>query len=308
MILILKSDANVPHWYEGFCNNLEQGIRMAGDTSDVVISYDKNKVNELNRGDAVVVTYYKDLLLPEIVNARCKVVFHHQGSGACPYMEFIDREAEVAQLAQVNLHTFSLPTEELLVKERYNLKHTVTIGFPLNFDDYIPYQGKEKQNKIVINGHITPGKQFYLATYLLKDLLKEYEIVFSVIEREKGVSGKWSSFYHLKSFEDMGFKFVFNFPTQHGFYELLSTASHVFSCSLADTISLGIAEGLLCGCYAVVPAITRYWPNISDYVWPGYVPFDKTSVFNYIENRPVQTFRREWFDAKRVGERLLDKL
>src|ERR1700690_2310892 len=100
--------------------------------------------------------------------------------------------------------------------------------------------------------------------------MPEYEVWFSVVERPTGVSGKWLDFYHIKSFEDMGFKFVVNHPTQEKFYEFISDASHVFTCSLADTISLTIVEGALCGCIPTVPDIKDHWGQYMDYVDYGY--------------------------------------
>lgn len=308
MIYLLTTHERMPFWYEGFCRELITGLQAKGVRVEVMTSM--YSIKHLSSIDTLFVTSYKDLSNKALQLTDAKIVYYHQGSGACPYFEFIDSEAEQLELQVVDLHLFSLPTFEKLVKEKYNLKNTATIGFPLDLSVYEKYRLVPKKKKIVVSGHITPGKQFYLATYLLKDLMPEYEIWFSVIEQnttfKAGVDDTWSTFYALKRFEDMGFKFVFNHATQEKFYEFLSDACHVFTCSLADTISLPIVEGALCGAIPVTPCIKDYWGQYMDYLDFGYVPFDKYNIEEFIRWQCKISLDTKYFDSKLVVKRLLE--
>jgi hypothetical protein len=315
VIYILNTFDDMPHWYSGFCGELYHGLDKILGRHGVCGGAHSAFVMDLKDKDWILVTSHKDLDIAYLRETKAKVAYCHQGSGANPYFEYIDDEKEQKQLQVVDLHLFTLPTFEKLVKERYNLKNTATIGFPLDLPSYDKYKLVKKRKKIVVSGHITPGKQFYLATYLLKDLIPEYEVWFSVIEREGGVTGTWSTFYDLQRFMDMGFKFTFNHPTQEKFYEFLSDASHVFTCSLADTIALPIVEGALCGCTPIVPNIRNYWGQYMDYTSYGYVPFAKENIQMLISNTwymkediTTPVVDTKWFDSKLVVERLLEVL
>lgn len=302
MIYILKTQESMPHWYEGFCDNMYQALALQGADTRLTV---KDSFNNISSSDFLFITSYKDLDLICVRNTNAKVLYYHQGSGACPYFEFINRNDERTSLRNVDIHLFSLPTFEKLTAKKYFLSRTHTIGFPLDLDVYKKYTEVKKKKKIVVSGHISPGKQFYLATFLLKDLMPEYEVWFSVIERPHGVSGHWMSFYALQEFKDMGFKFVQNHETQEAFYEFLSDSSHVFTCSLADTISLPIVEGYLCGCKPIVPFIEGFWPQFSDYISNGYLPFSKESIERWFKVGTSVTIDLDLFDRNIVAKKLL---
>jgi hypothetical protein len=321
MIYLLETNEVMPHWYVGFCELLSKGLGNVHsvETSDSLL----NPVfGTLTANDWLFITSYKDLAYPSVISSKAKKVYFHQGSGACPYMDCIDVEQERKDLKNVDLHLFSLPTFERLTKKYYQLENTATIGFPLDLSKYEKYRAVPKKKKIVVSGHITPGKQFYLATYLLKDLMPEYEVWFSVIEHVGGATGTWTEFYHLSQFEEMGFKFriIKDKPSaettpkgQEEFYEFLSDASHIFTCSLADTIALPIVEGALCGATPIAPAIRNYWPQFMDYVSYGYEPFSQEDIIDIIKNVDIKFYNppkidTKWFDSKLVIERLLEVL
>jgi hypothetical protein len=309
MIYFLVTKDVMPNWYYGFCKEIFKGL---SDIYSVKQVTDVKLVENLTSSDTVFVTCYKDL---KYLNTGARVIYYHQGSGANPYMDCIDVAQETEDLEKVHLHLFSLPTCEKLVKEKYNLVQTATIGFPLALYKYKKYKAVKKKKKIVVSGHITPGKNFYTCTYLLKDLVKEYEVWFSVIEWKEGATGMWTDFYNLDSFRDMGFNFriITESPSevnhqagQEVFYEFLSDASHIFSASLADTIALPIIEGYLCGCYPVTPDIRDFWPQFTDYIGVGYEPFSKRDVERMIRQQPGLHVKVEWFENTKVVERLLE--
>lgn len=305
----------MPHWYYGFCKEIFQGLSKSLITTSIT---NVKLASELDSSDYVFVTYYKDLAK---LKTNAHVLYYHQGSGACPYFEFIDKKQERKDLKKVDLHLFPLPTFEKLVKDYYQLKNTKTIGFPLDLIRYEKYKSVPKKKKIVVSGHITPGKQFYLATYLLKDLIPEYEVWFSVVEWKESAAGMWTQFYNLKSFEEMGFKFRIvtetpgktTFTGQEKFYEFISDASHVFTCSLADTISLPIVEGALCGAIPIVPNIKSYWGQFMDYIDYGYDPFSKADIMDAITRKTElwdvsPELDTKWFDSRLVVNRLKERL
>lgn len=306
MIFILPSSyPDQANWYSDFSSNLYQGlIKIKADVGMLSIGYIEN----LTSSDYVFVTHYKDLDNELVRRTKATIIFHQHGSGASPYTHWIDAKAELDHLYNViDVLTFCMPTQEKLVKERYKFVCTSkTIGFPIDFEKYKPYKQKKKK-KIVIPGHIGPERQFYLATYLLKDLIPEYEVVFSVCEKPDCVTGKWSPFYDLDRFRRMGFQFNFH-PDQQGFYRELSDASHVFTCSLGDTFSVSILEGSLLGCTPVVPNIYDGWPQYTDYISFGYVPFSKSNVEAFIKENITIPVNYDWFKPELVAERLLEVL
>jgi hypothetical protein len=310
MIYILVTQERMPFWYQGLCNQIYHELYIK-DNTNVDIGTKLSEVRILDSSDYLFVTSYKDL--PR-VQTNATVLYFHPGSGASPYFEFIDKKQEMKDLSSVDIHLFPLPTMEKIVKEYYKLKNTKTIGWPLDLHKYEKYKLVPKKKKIVVAGHITPGKQFYLATYLLKDLIPEYEVWFIVIEQNTtfnaGVDDRWSEYYKIDAFKDMGFKFDYNLP-QEKFYEFISDASHVFTCSLADTVGLPIVEGALCGCDPIVPSIYNYWGQFMDYIDFGYAPFCKDYGDESVEyhiNYRQHTLDKYWFDSKLVINRLLEEL
>jgi len=310
MIYILEAhNSGQANWYDDFQSNLVRGLTAAGVSRDELRwGYSLPLVSDLSSDDYVFVVHYEDLDKPEVRYTKAKVIFHHHGSGVHPYNHWIDKRAEMDHVQNViDINTFCLPTQEKIIKEAYKLDNTVTIGFPMDFDSYKPYRDVKKKNKIVVAGHIGPERQFYLATYLLKDLLKDYEIVFSICEKEDCVTGKWSTFYDLQRFVNMGYRFVFK-PYKLGFYEVLSNASHIFTCSLGDVISISVLEGYLCGCIPVVPAIFNFWPMYMDYISNGYHPFDAGDVESVVYGDKKVSVDLNWFNPERVAKRLLEKI
>jgi hypothetical protein len=309
MLYILESDyPTQANWHNDFSENLFKALVPL---VEVTCIRRTNSVKGLSVKDYVFVTHYADLDNPIIQETKAKIIFHHHGSGVSPYMHYVDRKLEKYHVENtIDINTFCLPTQHKLIAEKYNITDGVTIGFPLNFDKYKPYSNTPKKKKIVVAGHIGPERQFYLSTYLLKDLLQEYEVVFSICEKPDCVTGKWSTFYDLDRFREMGFKFVFC-PEQEGFYKELSDASHIFTCSLGDVISISVVEGSLIGCIPVVPNIRNYWPMFMDFVTYGYHPFSKQNIeytiINY-KGYKAPMVNPEWFDPKLVVERLLEKL
>jgi hypothetical protein len=312
MIAILLSYfPDQANWYSDFSVNLHEGLRL--NKVDVCYIRDLNKLNLLGPDDYLFVTHYKHLDELAVRQTRAKIIFHHHGSGVSPYTHWIDKKAELDHVFNViDIHTFCMPTQDKLVCKKYDLwgetidSISTAIGFPINFKQYEQYKG-EKKKKIVVAGHIGPERQFYLATYLLKDLMPEYEVVFSIVEKPDCVTGKWSTFYDLQRFIEMGFRFVFH-PDQEGYYKELRDASHVFTCSLGDTFSVSILEGYLCGCIPVVPAIFNYWPMWMDYISNGYRPFDVVDVEAYIKGKRTIEVNLDWFKPELVAKRLLGVL
>ena len=328
MIYILRS--NFPeqaNWHDDFVDQLEVGLSMklgsmnvqsiefaaTAIPNDLHYRYADDVLRNAKLSDYVFVTHYKHLDYPEVRDTKAKVIFHHHGSGANPYMHYVNRKDEIEQIRNViDVHTFSLPTEADLILATYPEIQEFeygTIGFPLDMERYKPYANLQKRKRIIIGKPLGPERQFYLATFLLQGLIPEYEVVFSVIEKEIDVHRKWSEFYDLQRFRDMGFQFQFNLSRDE-YLRLRGESTHVFSCSLGDTISLVILEGYLCGCYPVVPKIIGGWPQFCDYISDGYVPFAKSSVESWIRNsdRLKIYVELKWFDTVQCAERLLNIL
>ena len=309
MLYILKSDyPEQANWHNDFSIGLVESLLKVG-YPDILKGTEAYIPPQITENDYLFVTHYADLDSLAVRNTKAKVIFHHHGSAVSPYMHYVDRKAEIEQVMNViDINTFCLPTQAKHIITKYNLPKDkcATIGFPLDFSKYEKYK-KPKKKKIVVGGHIGPERQCYLATYLLKDLIPEYEVVFSIVEKPNCVTGKWSSFYDLQRFIDMGFRFVLH-PDQEGFYQELSDASHVFTCSLGDVISISIVEGYLCGCYPVVPWIENYWPMFSDYISTGYDSFCKQSVEEHVRRKDESiglVVNLDWFTPSSVGKRLL---
>jgi hypothetical protein len=315
VIYILKSNfEGQPNWMNDFSNHLEYGLNEAG--AEVRAGVDILTLNDLGTDDYVFITHYEHLDTIEAQQTKAKVIFHHHGSGVSPYTHWINAGSEIWHLYNVvDINTFCMPTQEKLVVEKYPITQDMatTIGFPLNFNRY-PYN-RPKKKKIVVAGHIGPERQFYLATYLLKDLIPEYEVVFSILETPgstEDITKEWSKFYALERFIDMGFKFV-RHPDSESFYLELADASHIFTCSLGDTFSVSMVEGVLSECIPVAPYIKNFWPMYMDWLDVGYEPFSKTDVEHCIRRTEYRdNFNPKadlsWFNPKKVAERLLEVL
>ena len=311
MIYILRSDfPDQANWYHDFSENLYKGLQAL--KADVGMLGGPGVIDRyVTKDDYLFVTHYKHLDELSVRQTRAKIIFHHHGSGVSPYTHWIDKKAELDHICNViDIHTFCMPTQEKLIREKYPIINKgTTIGFPMDLEKFKLMWGKglSKKKKIVVAGHIGPERNFYLATFLLKDLIPEYEVIFSIVEKPDCVTGKWSTFYDLERFIDMGFRFAFH-PDQVGYYQELQDASHVFTCSLGDTFSVSILEGYLCCCNPVVPDIQNYWPMYRDYIGLGYEPFSKYQVEGFIRNSCTPEVDLDWFKLELVAKRLLGVL
>jgi len=304
MFYFIKDDLGQnANWEVDFQENLIKGLYEIG-TMRQVAEVALDWVPKMSETDYVFVVNYKHLSTPEVMNTKATVLAHSNGSAVNYYAYNVNKEEERRQVSTViDVNTTNCHSQDILMNIEYpEMNPSLMIGFPLDFEKYKKYN-KPKKKKIVVGGRISPDKQFYLATYLLSDLVKDYEVVFTVIDKDH----KWSDMYDLDRFRGMGYR-IKDCLTSEEFYEELSDAEFFFICSLGDTISVGLAEAILCGCYPVVPDIQGMFPLWMDYVSKGYEPFSKKSVEKMIRRKPSIKCDMSLFDYKKVCQRLKEGL
>lgn len=261
-----------------------------------IININKDEISKLTAKDALWIMHYEDQLLPEVKNTKAFVMAQANGTASNPYCYQVDEQAEREAINESLDAVLTFNNEQALAM--FDWEHTpkyYAIGFPVEVPE--KYKDYPKQNKIVVAGRISPDKQFYLATYLLWDLAKQFEIVFCMPKGQE----KWADIYKLDRFKD---RFKFKVLEHNEFLEELATASHYFSCSLGDTGSVSLTEALLCGCYPIIPRFNTLQPVYDDYVSIGYSPFCKDEVEYLIKEQPPFTWHYDWSEPKICTARL----
>lgn len=300
---LFPTDKNA-NWEDDFYLNLRKGFVELGITT---IGIHLEQLVDLTEQSYVIVTDFKDLKkISELKSQiKAKIIAQSNGSAVNYYAYNVNKEEERHQVCNVvDINLMNSPTQEQLMRQKYpDINRTIVSGFPLNFTKYAPYIDMDKKKKIVIGGRISPDKQFYLSTFLLKDLVDEYEIVFTVVDKDN----KWSDLYDIERFKDMGYR-IEHCPTSEGFYNELRDAEIFFTASLGDTISIAMAEAALIGCYIVAPRIEGMFPMWNDYYSGGYEPFSKSGVEYLVRNKPKYDIDLSLFNYKNVCQKIKDEL
>ncbi len=231
-------------------------------------------LSKLTEKDYLFICQYQDIDTEEVRNCKAIKLAQVNGTGAnlyCPQVKQTQEKKEVEKILNYNV-VFNKRHEKVF-KSVYPNAKTIIAGFPVAVNLFSNIRRKKK--KIVVAGRVSPDKQFYLATYLLKDLLKlGYEIVFCYnTDKDK----EWLELYDYNKFKKIGFKF--KKLNHNNFIKELQSAEYYFICSLGDTMSVSLAEALLCGCKPIVPDLKEGIPVYDDYIFSNkYKPFCKESV------------------------------
>lgn len=299
MFYILPPENKGANWVDDVRDNLIKGMEELGVKTMVV----SKLPSFLKESDWVFVLGHEEFEREDVVRTKAKVIGHAHGTSVNPYAYNVNRLREKFHFSKVlDLVTFSSELDEQIVKSKYGslIKDTAVIGLPIDLEKFP--DSSEKDKKIVVGGRISPDKQFYLASFLLQDLVHEYEIVFSILDKHS----KWRDWYDIKRFEDMGFVIREN-PTSERFYNELQNAEVYFTASLGDTIGLGALEAHMVGCRVIVPDIRDGFPTWRAYVSEGYEPFSKSSVESFIRSGKTPEVKTDLFDYRKVCQRLKEK-
>lgn len=230
---------------------------------------------DLDNTDFLWVMHFKDLESDYVKNTNALVISQVNGTSANPWIYQVNSDVEKKQMTEVISIALTFNDR---VDSAFK-KHFNTYSLPTGFPVEVPKLTKiEKKNKIVIGGRISPDKQFYLSAYLLKDLLKEYEIVFCMGKGEQ----KWLDFYEQKKFEKMGYKF--KICTRNQWLNQLNESRFMFTCSLGDVMSVATVEAIKLGCYPLVPDFKEGLPAHDSYINKTYPPFSKSSIEYMVRN------------------------
>lgn len=260
----------------------------------------KEQVSSLTDKDVLWVMHYEDQLLPEVIQCPALVIAQSNGTCSNPYCYQVDGAKEVEALySSIDITLcFNTKMKKIMEKDFPDCQFEA-IGFPVEVLEKYRHQIKER--KIVIAGRISPDKQFYLATYLLKPFLQDYKIVFCTTPGQE----KWIDLYGRNNFGEFEIKQC----THDEFLQELATAEFYFTCSLGDTGSVSLTEALLCGCYPVVPRFRKgEHPVYSSYVSRGYEPFSANSVKYLINNKPKVDWDYSWSHPTACANRLRQAL
>lgn len=254
-----------------------------------VIAKDTPGIRLLTPHDFVWIMHYKDLKVAETLKRAtgCRIISMCNGTAANPYIYQINQYEEHHQMtAIIDIALVFNARQAHSMKWTYPEPYYIETGFPVE----VPKLRKKKKAKtIVVPGRISPDRQFYLSTYLLAPLLSEgYEITFAVPEGEFEKSQQWLDLYHIENFTRRGFKL--EFYKRDEFHRKLAESEFIFLASLGDICSVSLAEGLMLGCYPVVPMFGDGLPTYDEVVSLGYEPFSRKGVKNIIYGKESNPF------------------
>jgi hypothetical protein len=296
-LYILTNLQKQANWVNDFEENLKKGLDELNFPNEIIDSLNRDFLET----DFIYVMNFRDLDKIDKNKIKAKIICHSNGSAINQYAYNVNREAEKKQLYEIiDINTTNIERQDTLMKDKYPGIKTLPIGFPLDFEKYEKYKNISKKKKIVVGGRISPDKQFYLATYLLEDLMPEYEVVFSILDKDE----KWSNFYDIDRFKEKGFQIREN-KTSEEFYNEISDAEFFFTCSLGDTISISLIEAYLCGSYIVAQRCKKTSFPMWDYYHGGYEPFDKREIEKMIRQKPIYGIDTSYFDYKQVCQKLI---
>ena len=282
MLYFLVNKKKQAPWANSFDRLYRASMAELGVKTGVVNNKNREVLlPKLTKSDFLFICHYEDISAKDVISCKAKKLAQVNGTGAnlyCPQVDQKQEKKEVEKLLDYNV-CFNKRIADTL-KAQYPKAKTIIAGFPTVVDT--PKEKvKRTRKKIVVGGRVSPDKQFYLATYLLKDLLKEgYEIVFCYNNRN---DKRWLLEYDYKKFERIGFKF--KKLSRKGFIKELLSSSFYFICSLGDTNSIALSEAIMCGCIPIVPDFKEGIPAYDDYVIDGkYEPFSKADVIRTIKS------------------------
>jgi hypothetical protein len=259
------------------------------------------EITTLKPTDVLWVMHYLDFLTQEVRACKALKVAQVNGTAANPYCYQVNEKAEREAIENVLDINFVFNERQRLVMEKVFPKAKfLAVGFPVTVPNDIK-PAKLRKPKIIIAGRISPDKQFYLATYLLKDLANYYQIIFAYPSAKEE---KWLELYHTERFTN----FVIKQYDRINYLKELSDAEFYFSCSLGDISSVSLVESLLLGCYPIIPKFREGLPTYDEYVSVGYEPFSKVEVEKLIRTKPKFTWQYNDSDSELCTQRVIKGL
>lgn len=254
---------------------------------------------KLGPSDILWVMHYNDFLAPEVRRCEARVIAQANGTATNPYCYQVDGTAErqaIEQTIDVNL-VFSARMAGVM-QARFPRARFLPVGFPVT----VPPLDKltTVAHKVVVAGRVGPDKQFLLATFLLRDIARDHEIVFCYPDDKGDEQTHWLEVYKAERFPCRVKR-----CDRPEYLAELATAEFYFSCSLGDISSVGLAEALLVGCYPVVPRFEEGLPCYDEHVSLGYAPFCKAEVEALVRDKPHFTWATGLSDPLTCTTRLL---
>ena len=249
----------------------------------------------VRRVDTLWIMHYEDLNKQAVIDCPAYKITQANGTAANPYCYQVDREEELKTLSHIDkVLVFNQEMKEALTNF-FGVDKFEVIGFPVEVN--IPPKKKKKQ--ILVSGRISPDKQFYLATFLLANLKKDYKVIFTFPKGED----KWKELYDIDRFG-----IEYKQCSRDEYLEILAESEFYFTCSLGDISSVSLVEALFLGCYPVIPQFTEPLPVYDDYVSIGYEPFSRRSVENLIKKKPDFTWDSSMSNPELCARRLENML